>query len=90
MDKVTEGLGRKAMRIGVKVLPRNEVLDSQGRAVERTLRHNDLDLNSCRVGKYLELDIEAESEEQARERAKQMMEFALYNPLIETYELEVL
>ena len=46
------------MKIGVKVLPKKDVLDSQGRAVERTLKHHGKALEHCRVGKYIELNIE--------------------------------
>ncbi len=78
------------MKIGVKILPRKEVLDSQGRAVERTLKHSGKTLESCKVGKYVQLNLEETDKEQALEKAKEIAEFVLYNPLIETYELEVL
>ena len=45
------------MKIGVKVMPRNEVLDTQGRAVERTLKTHGKNLQSCRVGKYIIIDV---------------------------------
>lgn len=78
------------MKVGVKILPRTEVLDSQGRAVEKTLEHHGKTLNACRVGKYVQLDVDADSKEQALEKAKEIAEFVLYNPLIESYELEIL
>ncbi|MEQ1665956.1 MAG: phosphoribosylformylglycinamidine synthase subunit PurS [Bdellovibrionales bacterium] len=82
------------MKIGVKVLPRDEVLDSQGRAVERTLQIHEnkigKNLSHCRVGKYIVLDLNETDSKKALEQAKQMCEFVLYNPLIEKYELEVL
>lgn len=78
------------MKVGVKILPRTEVLDSQGRAVEKTLSHHGKTLNSVRVGKYIQLDVPAESKEQALQKAKEIAEFVLYNPLIESYELEIL
>lgn len=78
------------MKIGVKILPRKEVLDTQGRAVQRTLQQNGKALNTCRVGKYIQLDVDAKDQEQALAQAKEIAEFVLYNPLIETYELEVL
>ncbi len=78
------------MKIGVKVMPRKEVLDSQGRAVERTLRTQGEKLSYCRVGKYVELDIEETDKDKALAKATQICEFVLYNPLIETFELEVL
>lgn len=78
------------MKIGVKVLPRNEVLDSQGRAVERTLKQHGRDLEGCRVGKYIQLDIDETDESKALSKAQEITEFVLYNPLIENYELEVI
>ncbi|OFZ15991.1 MAG: phosphoribosylformylglycinamidine synthase, purS protein [Bdellovibrionales bacterium RBG_16_40_8] len=78
------------MKIGVRVMPRKEVLDSQGRAVERTLRAHGKNLSHCRVGKYIELEIDEKDRQKALAKATEMCEFALHNPLIETYELEVL
>lgn len=76
------------MKIGVKVMPRREVLDTQGRAVENTLRQNGKKLNACQVGRYVVLDLPDQDEAQAMKSAKEMAEFVLHNPLIETYELE--
>lgn len=75
--------------VAVKVLPRPEVLDTQGRAVEATLKEGGLQLSQCRVGKYIEVKVEAGSKEQASEQVKKMAEYVLYNPLIENFELEV-
>lgn len=77
------------MKIGVKILPKNEVLDTQGRAVEQTLRSHQRPVEQCRVGKYVQLDIGESDEKKALAKAKEIAEFVLYNPLIETYELEV-
>ena len=76
--------------VGVKILPRNEVLDSQGRAVEKTLEHNGKQVGKCRVGKYVQLSFDVTSDDEAMMKAKEIAEFVLYNPLIETYELEML
>ena len=78
------------MKIGVKVMPRTEVLDSQGRAVEKTLSQHGKSLDSCRVGKYIQLEIKEDNEEKALAQAREIAEFVLYNPLIEKYELEVI
>lgn len=77
------------MKIGVKILPKNEVLDTQGRAVEGTLKQHGREVAQCRVGKYVQLDIQENDEARALARAKEIAEFVLYNPLIETFELEV-
>lgn len=77
------------MKIGVKILPRNEVLDTQGRAVEGTLKAHGRSVNQARVGKYVQLDVAETDEAKALAKAKEIAEFVLYNPLIETFELEV-
>ena len=78
------------MRIGVKVMPRKEVLDTQGRAVEDTLKQNGKSLNACQVGRYVILDLPETDATRALAQAKEMAEFVLHNPLIETFELEKL
>lgn len=78
------------MKIGVKVLPKKEVLDSQGRAVESTLRHHGKEVSACRIGKYVQLDIDESNQDKALAKAHEIAEFVLYNPLTEVYELEVL
>lgn len=77
------------MKIGVKILPKNEVLDTQGRAVEGTLKAHKRPVEHCRVGKYVQLEINEQDEKAALQKAKEITEFVLYNPLIETFELEV-
>ncbi len=77
------------MKIGVKILPKNEVLDTQGRAVEATLKSHARAVAQCRVGKYVQLEIAEVDESRALAKAREITEFVLYNPLIETFELEV-
>ncbi|MCK6598475.1 MAG: phosphoribosylformylglycinamidine synthase subunit PurS [Bdellovibrionaceae bacterium] len=78
------------MKVAVKILPREVLLDSQGRAVHDNLKNHQFHLNSCRVGKYIVLDLALENKEEALKEAKKMTEFLLINPLIESYQLEVL
>jgi phosphoribosylformylglycinamidine synthase len=78
------------MKIGVKILPKNEVLDTQGRAVEGTLKSHNKPVNQARVGRYVQLDISENDQAKALAKAKEITEFVLFNPLIENYELEVL
>lgn len=77
------------MKIGVKILPKNEVLDSQGRAVEQTLKSHGKAVEQCRVGKYVQLEVAESDPNKALSKAREIAEFVLYNPLIETFELEV-
>lgn len=78
------------MKIAVKILPRDVLLDSQGRAVEDNFKNHHFALNSCRIGKYIVLDLPVGNKDEALNEAKKMTEFLLINPLIESYELEVL
>ena len=77
------------MKVGIKVLPRKEVLDSQGRAVEKTLDHQGMSVKGCRVGRYVELEIDTLDANEAKAKAKEIAEFVLYNPLVESFEIEL-
>lgn len=76
-------------KFGVKIMPREVILDTQGRAVEQSLKLNDLSAGSVRVGRYVELEIEG-TPEFARERAEKITKFVLHNPLIETFKIELI
>ncbi len=73
---------------GVTVMPRKEVLDTQGRAVEETLRREGEPVVSCRVGRFVELKVKAASQKEADALAEKVSKSLLANSLIETYELE--
>ena len=73
---------------GVTVMPRKEVLDTQGRAVEETLRREGEAIVSCRVGRFVELRLTAASEKAAQSLAMKVSEGLLANALIETFELK--
>jgi phosphoribosylformylglycinamidine synthase len=75
------------IRVGVKVMPREVILDTQGRAVEHLLKQKQMHVSHCRVGRYVELDFATENQAAALEQAKVIAETVLHNPLIETYEL---
>lgn len=77
-------------RIGVRVMPRREVLDIQGRAVQETLSRHGRELSECRIGKYVELELEASNKDEALNKAREISRFVLHNPLIETFAVEEL
>ena len=78
------------MKIGVRVMPRAEVLDTQGRAVEQTLKIAGMQVTSCKIGRYIVLELLAKNSAEAMAQAKAIAEFVLCNPLIETFELEAI
>lgn len=77
-------------KMGVRIMPRAEVLDTQGRAVEMTLKSKGFQLLDCKVGKYVILQLEAESKAHARAQATKISEDLLCNTLIETFQIEEL
>jgi phosphoribosylformylglycinamidine synthase len=77
-------------RVAVDVLLKHEILDPQGRAVERALPGLGHDgVSDVRVGRHIELDVEAEGDELAR-RVDEMCEGFLTNPIIETFVWRVI
>lgn len=74
-------------KIGIKILPREVLLDSQGRAVEQTLKLNHMAEARVRVGKYVELEFDLEKDQAAAE-AKIIAQKVLINPLIESFSVE--
>ena len=79
----------KKYKAFVKILPKAEVLDVEARAVKRKLEEKKFLVKNCRIGKFLELEIEAESRKQAEEKIKEMASLVLFNPLVEEYDFEI-
>ena len=77
-------------RVRVRIMPRQGILDPQGQAVAHALGALGFEgVAAARVGRSIELDLDAAGEADARERAKRMCERLLANPLIESYEIEL-
>jgi phosphoribosylformylglycinamidine synthase len=66
------------------------VLDPQGKAIERSLHTLGYsEVHDVRMGKYLELDVEAVSRSAAEARVREMCDKLLANPVIEDYRFEI-
>ena len=77
------------MRATVLVRPKDGILDPQGEAVETSLRQLGFRVDEARVGRLIDLEVEAASDEDARAAVERMCERLLANPLIERFEIEV-
>ncbi len=77
------------MKATVLVRPKEGILDPQGQAVEQSLRKLGFPVEHARVGRVVDVDVEASSVDEARERVDAMCRQLLANPLIESYEVEV-
>ena len=77
------------MRATVLVRPKPGILDPQGNAVETSLRHLGFAVGDARVGRVVDLEVDAETADEARAQVARMCEQLLANPLIETFEIDV-
>jgi phosphoribosylformylglycinamidine synthase PurS subunit len=74
----------------IVITPREGVLDTQGKAVEKTLARLGYEcIEEVRVGRVVKLKLDAESEDAVRESAKRMCADLLANDLVETYRISV-
>jgi phosphoribosylformylglycinamidine synthase PurS subunit len=81
----------RAFRFAVNVTPKPGILDPQGRAVEGSLGHLGIDgVSGVRVGRRVELTVDAPSEGEARSMVDRLASELLSNPLIEAYVVELL
>ena len=77
------------MKATVLVRPKEGILDPQGQAVEQSLRKLGFDVAQARVGRLVDVDVDAASADEARAKVDEMCRQLLANPLIESYENEV-
>ena len=67
-----------------------DLLDPQGKAVQAGLKNLGLDnVNDVRIGKHITLQIDADSEEEAKALADDASKKLLANPVMEFYEIEM-
>jgi phosphoribosylformylglycinamidine synthase len=77
------------MRATVLVRPKAGILDPQGQAVESALEHLGFSVSAARVGKVVDIEVDASDEADARAQVERMCEQLLANPLMESYEIEL-
>ncbi len=77
------------MRATVLVRPKAGILDPQGQAVESSLRQLGFAVSEVRIGRVVDLELDASDPQAARAALEQMCEQLLANPLIESYEIAI-
>ena len=76
--------------VQVKVMPLKELLDPQGKAVMGGLQNLGISaISDVRVGKNIQLLVDAESEQQAKQIAGEATKKLLANEVMEYFELEI-
>jgi phosphoribosylformylglycinamidine synthase subunit PurS len=74
--------------VQVKVMPLKDLLDPQGKAVMGGLQNLGIkNINDVRIGKHIELQIEASSKEEALASAEEAAKKLLANAVMEYFEL---
>jgi phosphoribosylformylglycinamidine synthase subunit PurS len=73
----------------VLVRPKQGILDPQGQAVESSLRQLGFPVDGARIGRVVDLEVNADDPAAARAEVARMCEQLLANPLIESYEIEL-
>lgn len=76
--------------VQVKVMPLKDLLDPQGKAVMGGL--NNLGISTIadvRIGKHIDLQVEAASKEDAVKTAEEATKKLLANPVMEYFEISV-
>jgi phosphoribosylformylglycinamidine synthase len=77
------------VRATVLVRPKQGILDPQGEAVASALGHLGFNVSAARVGKVIDLELDASDETTARGEVKKMCEQLLANQLIESYDVQI-
>jgi phosphoribosylformylglycinamidine synthase len=77
------------MRATVLVRPKPGILDPQGEAVLGSLRQLGFAVDDARIGRLVDLELGNGDPEQARATLERMCEQLLANPLIESYDIEL-
>lgn len=75
----------------IKVMPLKDLLDPQGKAVMGGLKNLGISsVNDVRIGKHIDLTIDAENETAAKEKAEEAAKKLLANPVMEQYEISII
>ena len=77
------------MKVTVLVRPKAGILDPQGEAVQGSLRKLGFAVGGARVGRLVDLEVDAGSSQEAKAQVERMCQELLANPLIESFEIDV-
>lgn len=74
----------------IDVMPKKEILDPQGKAVTGSMKNLGLaDIHNVRIGKHIQLEVDADNETAARELTEQACKKLLANLIMEDYFIAV-
>ncbi|MBE7175253.1 MAG: phosphoribosylformylglycinamidine synthase subunit PurS [Mucilaginibacter polytrichastri] len=74
----------------IDVMPKKEILDPQGKAVTGSMKNLGLsDIHNVRIGKHVQLEVEAASEGEARDQVETACKKLLANLIMEDYSISL-
>ncbi len=74
----------------IDIMPHKELLDPQGKAVVNNMKHLDLSgILDVRIGRHVHMNIEADSETEARQKVETACQKLLANLIMETYTFQL-
>jgi len=74
----------------IDVMPLKALLDPQGRAVTGVLKNIGLgELGNVRVGKHITVEVDAASEETAKQKVEEACKKLLANPIMESFHFTI-
>jgi phosphoribosylformylglycinamidine synthase len=75
----------------IKVTLRKSILDPQGKTVEHSIQSLGYkNVKDTRIGKYIELKLDASSQEEANKVTEEVCNKLLANPVMEDYDYEII
>tara|TARA_B100001564_G_C20194458_1_gene469917 strand:+ start:129 stop:371 length:243 start_codon:yes stop_codon:yes gene_type:complete len=79
------------LKLAVTVTLKKDVLDPQGKVIQQTLQNMGFDtLKSLRQGKYFEVEINENNEEETKKKVEDMCKKLLVNLIIEDYKINLI
>ncbi|MBK8954709.1 MAG: phosphoribosylformylglycinamidine synthase subunit PurS [Saprospiraceae bacterium] len=80
----------KSYKASIDIMPHKELLDPQGKAVVNNIHYLDIHgVRDARIGKHIELTVEADSENAANEIVENSCKKLLSNPITENYRYTI-
>jgi len=74
----------------IDIMPKKELLDPQGKAVENSFSNLNLQgLHKVRIGKHISIEVEAKNKTAAETKVEKACASFLANPVMESYKYEI-
>jgi phosphoribosylformylglycinamidine synthase len=74
----------------IDVMPHKELLDPQGKTVVKNMKNIHLQgINDVRIGKHIQMTIEADSQDAAKEKVETACKKLLSNMIMEGYSYDI-